>query len=236
MYICRQNRIVWEKMTEKSLSFDSLHIHEEDVFRQMGYDAVSPPAAVAELTATMLNRLGGVASPCFGYVTAYGSLGANTLEVGDVSLHVGKTITRQLQGAEAFAFFVATAGREVETLQKQHFAEGDMLGSYIADAIGSVMAEHCADQMEHLLQDNIDKLGWHHTNRFSPGYCQWPVSDQSSLFRLLGDDTCGVTLNAQYVMSPLKTVSGVIGLGTEVRRLDYACALCKMPQCKLRKR
>lgn len=236
MYICRQNRIVWEKMTEKSLSFDSLHIHEEDVFRQMGYDAVSPPAVVAELTATMLNRLGGVASPCFGYVTAYGLLGASTLEVGDVTLHVGKTIARQLQGAEAFAFFVATAGREAETLKKQHFAEGDMLGSYIADAIGGVMAEHCADQMEHLLQDNIDKLGWHHTNRFSPGYCQWPVSDQSSLFRLLGDDTCGVTLNAQYVMSPLKTVSGVIGLGTEVHRLDYACALCKMPKCKLRKR
>jgi Methionine synthase I, cobalamin-binding domain len=223
-------------MTGKTLSFDSLHINEEDVFRQMGYDAMSPPTIVAELTASMLNRLSGVASPRFGYVTAFATLGAGTLEVGDVTLHVGKTIAQQLRGAEAFAFFVATAGCEVEALQKQHFAEDDMLGSFIADAIGSVMAEHCADQMEHLLQVNIDKLGWHNTNRFSPGYCQWPVSDQSSLFSLLGDDTCGVNLNDQYVMSPLKSVSGVIGLGTEVRHFDYACALCKMPQCKLRKR
>lgn len=223
-------------MTEKSLSLDDLRINEEDVFRQMGYDGVWPPSIVAELTATMLERLKVESGPRFGYVTVYASLGGSTLEVGDVKLHVGNTIAQQLRGAEAFVFFVATAGSEVVTMQRQRFAEGDMLGAFIADAIGSVMAEHCADQMEHLLQQNIDKLGWHHTNRFSPGYCQWPMSDQSSLFRLLGDNTCGVTLNDQYVMSPLKSVSGVIGLGTEMRRMDYACALCSMTQCKLRKR
>ena len=94
-------------MTEKSLSLDDLRINEEDVFRQMGYDGVWPPSIVAELTATMLERLKVESRPRFGYVTVYASLGGSTLEVGDVKLHVGKTIAQQLRGAEAFVFFVA---------------------------------------------------------------------------------------------------------------------------------
>ncbi|MCK7517168.1 MAG: hypothetical protein MZV64_05325 [Ignavibacteriales bacterium] len=33
------------------------------------------------------------------------------------------------------------------------------------------------------------------TNRFSPGYCGWHVSEQHNLFRLVPDNYCGITLN-----------------------------------------
>ena len=69
---------------------------------------------------------------------------------------------------------------------------------------------------------------------FLPYVDCWPVSDQASLFRLLGDAPCGVTLNAQCLMSPVKSVSGVIGLGTGLRRLAYACQLCTMTGCRFR--
>jgi hypothetical protein len=111
-------------------------------------------------------------------------------------------------------------------------AGGDMLRAFMADALGSVMAERCADAMERSLQESIDKLSWHRTNRFSPGYCGWHVSGQHVLFPFFGSpNACDVTLNESALMTPIKSVSGVIGLGSHVRRLDYSCGLCDMKDC-----
>ena len=110
-----------------------------------------------------------------------------------------------------------------------------MVRVFIADAMGSVIAEHCADQMEICLQESIDKLGWRHTNRFSPGYCGWHVSQQQLLFPLFGGQTCGVCLTESSLMVPIKSVSGIIGLGEKVRKLDYTCGLCDFKQCYKRK-
>jgi cobalamin-dependent methionine synthase I len=149
---------------------------------------------------------------------------------------IGKIIERQLKGAEAYAFFICTAGVEYEAYQERLKKEGDMVRVFIADALGSVIAEKAADQMELALQENIDKLGWHHTNRFSPGYCGWHVSQQQLLFPLFKGETCGVKLTESSLMLPIKSVSGIIGLGPNVRYLDYTCDLCDFKQCYKRKK
>ena len=149
---------------------------------------------------------------------------------------MGKIILRQLRGSEAYALFVCTAGMDYEAYQQRLKAEGDMVRVFIADALGSVIAEKCADQMENSLQLSIDKLGWHHTNRFSPGYCGWRVSEQQRLFPLFDGHTCGITLTDSSLMVPIKSVSGIIGLGREVRKLDYTCGLCTFEKCYKRKK
>ena len=149
---------------------------------------------------------------------------------------MGRIIERQLHGSEAYALFVCTAGVEFEQYQQQLKAEGDMVRVFIADALGSVMAEKCADRMEESLQASIDKLGWHHTNRFSPGYCGWHVSGQQQLFPLFEGNTCGVRLTDSSLMVPIKSVSGIIGVGEKVRKMDYTCGLCDFKQCYKRKR
>ena len=99
-----------------------------------------------------------------------------------------------------------------------------------------MIAEKCADQMELALQENIDKLGWKHTNRFSPGYCGWHVAQQQMLFPLFDSHTCGVQLTDSSLMIPIKSVSGIMGVGREVRKLDYTCGLCTFEKCYKRKK
>jgi cobalamin-dependent methionine synthase I len=148
---------------------------------------------------------------------------------------MGKIIPRQLHGSEAYALFICTSGTEFEAYQQRLKNEGDMVRVFIADALGSVVAERCADVMEESLQESIDKLGWHHTNRFSPGYCGWHVSQQQLLFPLFGGNTCGVLLTDSSLMVPIKSISGIIGIGKKVRKLDYTCGLCDFTQCYKRK-
>jgi len=213
-------------MTQKTLTFDDLRITPADVYEQMGYHDAIPDDATCQETLSIINNVRAWLQPRFCFLV--------TSELP--SFNMGRIITRQLKGSEAYALFIATAGMEFETWQQQLKQDGDMVRMFIADALGSVIAEHCADQMEQALQASIDKLGWHHTNRFSPGYCGWHVSQQQLLFPLFNGTTCGVQLTDSSLMVPIKSVSGIIGLGKEVRRLDYTCGLCDLKQCYKRKK
>ena len=213
-------------MTEKTLSFEELGITPADVYEQMGYHDAQPDKATQQETAMILKEVSQWLCPRFSYFVVN----------KQPDFEMGNIILRQLRGSEAFALFICTSGLEFETYQQRLKEQGDMVRVFIADALGSVIAEKCADQMEKALQESIDKLGWKHTNRFSPGYCGWHVSQQQLLFPLFQGHTCGVTLTDSSLMLPIKSVSGIIGLGKDVRHLDYTCGLCDFKQCYKRKK
>ena len=214
-------------MTHSVLSFDDLAITPADIYEQMGYGEAVPDEQTKQETLALIDEVSPWLQPqlCF-FITR------------DLpAFKLGSIIERQLHGAEAYALFICTAGTEFEEWQQQLKKRDDMVRVFIADALGSVIAEKCADVMENHVQQSIDKLGWHHTNRFSPGYCGWDVSEQQLLFPLFDGQTCGVRLTDSSLMVPVKSISGIIGLGKEVRRLDYSCGLCDFEKCyKRRKR
>lgn len=212
-------------MTQKTLTYDQLMITPTDVFEQMGYHGLLPDKVTQQETSVIIEEVRQWLCPQFCYQVVK----------EQPSFDMGKIILRQLRGSEAYALFVCTSGTEYEAYQQRLKEQGDMVRVFIADALGSVIAEKCADQMEATLQENIDKLGWHHTNRFSPGYCGWHVSQQQLLFPLLEGHTCGVQLTDSSLMVPIKSVSGIIGIGKKVRKLDYTCGLCDFQQCYKRK-
>ena len=213
-------------MTEKILSFEELGITPADVYEQMGYHDAQPDKATQQETAMILKEVSQWLRPRFSYFVVN----------KQPDFEMGNIILRQLRGSEAFALFICTSGLEFETYQHRLKEQGDMVRVFIADALGSVIAEKCADQMEKALQESIDKLGWKHTNRFSPGYCGWHVSQQQLLFPLFQGHTCGVKLTDSSLMIPIKSVSGIIGLGEKVRKLEYTCGLCDFKQCYKRKK
>ncbi len=225
-------------MSQKELRYDDLSISLDDVYEAMEYQADQPDMAVAAETRAVMSEVSSWLRPRFCFFVAYGELGSNfqTLTLEETTLKVGKIIGRQLKGSEAFACFVATAGMEFEAYQQRLMREGDMVKVFIANALGSVIAEKCADEMEVFLQQSIEKLGWKHTNRFSPGYCGWHVSEQQRLFPLFHTaNPCGVQLTDSSLMVPIKSVSGIIGVGKEVRKLDYTCGLCDFEKCYKKK-
>jgi len=70
----------------------------------------------------------------------------------------------------------------------------------------------------------------------SPGYCGWDVEDQHRLFDLLGEGFLDVHLTDAALMVPLKSVSGVIGIGAGAEWHDYPCATCPEEGCPTRGR
>lgn len=225
-------------MVEQELTYQKLQIPSSDIYEAMGYKDSMPDGMVIEEINTLLDRITPLLRPRFFFFLTDGLLDTEkaTLTVKDTVLSIGKTITRQLRGSEAFAFFTATAGVEFEEFQHLLQQEDDMVKIYIADSLGSIIAEKAADCMEEELAVFIEKRGWKHTNRYSPGYCGWHVSEQQKLFSLFPvASPCGIQLTDSSLMIPIKSVSGIIGVGSHVRKLEYTCGLCTFENCFRRK-
>ena len=204
-------------MFEQELTYQKLQIPSSDIYEAMGYKDSMPDGMVIEEINTLLDRITPLLRPRFFFFIADGLLDTEkaTLTVKDTVLSIGKTIARQLRGSEAFAFFTATAGVEFEEFQHLLQQEDDMVKVYIADSLGSIIAEKAADCMEEELAVFIEKRGWKHTNRYSPGYCGWHVSEQQKLFSLFPvASPCGIQLTDSSLMIPIKSVSGIIRVGS----------------------
>ncbi len=159
-----------------------------------------------------------------------------TLEIGKVTFSPGKIIYGQLKNTESLVVFLCTAGKEIGNVSRKAMSEKDLLRGYVLDVIGSELVEAAADLMQEGIGKDFADGGYKITNRYSPGYCGWDVSEQNELFRLIPDNYCGIKLTDSYLMDPVKSVSGIIGIGRNVKKLPYTCNICDMQDCIYRKK
>ena len=80
--------------------------------------------------------------------------------------------------------------------------------AFFTDAIGSAAAESLCE----LICKRIE-AGRSCTGRFSPGYGDFPLEFQRELLsRLNADSSVGITLNSSLLMTPMKSITAVIGI------------------------
>ena len=107
------------------------------------------------------------------------------------------------------ALFAATVGEPVCGRIRRLFDEGDAPLGFLLDAVASEATAALAEEIGDAF------LGERHAPglavlAYSPGYCGWPVSGQRPLFARLRPDETGVSLGESALMSPIKSVSGVL--------------------------
>lgn len=215
-----------------SIPFDLLGILPEEVSRRMGYGDTKPDEVTGALLRQLLEEARERVRPSFYYRILPCRILAESVEVEGVCFRTEKMLARLLRHSEKTAVFAATAGAGFQHWTEELAAANDPLERYVLDALGSCIAESAGDYLERQLEDELGDLN--HTNRFSPGYCNWPVVEQQKLFGLLPAGICGIRLNESSLMVPVKSISGLIGIGRQVVTKTYGCGICGDKNCYLR--
>jgi hypothetical protein len=221
-------------MDDCLVAYPDIALSPEEVLKEIGYGNTLPDESVLSLIRSLLAQLEKEVKPRYVYSVSEGDLEDRAVSIRGHLLATNATITRLLERSTLFAIFAATAGREFEQIQQTHKANGDMLVIYLLDVMGTLLVEKTGDYMETKLEAAYPDLL--HTKRFSPGYCNWHLTEQRKIFALLGQQPCGITLSDVCLMTPIKSISGVIGLGKEVRTGEYACRYCELETCYKRKK
>jgi hypothetical protein len=160
---------------------------------------------------------------------------SHTIAVQGVNFHCGRIIGKMLRNSESYAFFMVSAGPGPERLVRVLMEKGEYLVAYIADLVASVLVEAVAGMVEEEVRKLANSRGMKNTNRYSPGYCLWKLEEQNKLFGLFPEKCCGISLGESFLMYPVKSASGIIGIGTRVQYREYTCEICTMKNCLFRK-
>jgi hypothetical protein len=142
-----------------------------------------------------------------------------------------------LEGQDKIALGLCTIGEELEDEVSQLTKKGDLARAIILDAMGSVAAESSADYLNLQICELCKKKGWDSSQRFSPGYGNWPLEGQRFIFSLLPAEKIKIKLNQSCMMIPRKSVSFAIRIGEEFKGLEKKriCDTCNFKNCPYRK-
>ena len=144
---------------------------------------------------------------------------------------IGKTVAKELRNVDSVAFFICTAGEGISRRSQDLLKGDDPVLGYVFDLLGSMIVESAVDKMQLEIKRLALSEGRQITNRYSPGYCKWSVADQHKLFSFFPSNCCGIRLTDSALMHPIKSVSGIIGVGTDVSFREYTCNLCNQVDC-----
>jgi hypothetical protein len=141
--------------------------------------------------------------------------------------------------ADNLALFALTLGIEIvdainDLFNKKDFAPGAML-----DSVASMATDKSVEVLEAYLYKDLSERNLTKSDSivlgYSPGYCGWDLSGQKILFKHLNPEEIGITINESFLMSPLKSVSGVLVHGDkEIHVFESSftfCSYCKNQTC-----
>jgi len=210
-------------------------INKNEVCQYLGYKrGRSPTPHVSSVIDSQLDEAHALIKPqaCYAIEPIVG-VNSSTLSV-DGLVFTSRHIAPIFSGCSQAVLFLVTIGGSLERKVARLMKQGLTLESVIMDSIGSVAVEKVADWLEDLVRNiaatNGDKVGW----RYSPGYCDWDITQQQELFRVFDDKSIGVNLSSACVMMPRKSISGIIGVGKSCTT-SSACRFCNKKDCPTRR-
>jgi hypothetical protein len=227
-------------MDNKTYKFDfrDLHLNRSEIETVLGYKEDDDRLIVSDLIDELLDEAQNITDIKAQY-TIFNNpqfqSGSKSISINNLNFGIDKIVYNQLKKSNSIAVFLCTAGPEIGNRSRRLMQDKDFLKGYIYDIIGSEIVEAAADLMQNEMSECLLSSGYKITNRYSPGYCGWNVAEQHNLFKLIPENYCGISLTESALMDPVKSISGFIGIGKEVRNNPYTCRMCSQDDCVYRR-
>lgn len=211
-------------------SFDDLRLTPGQIYRAMGYHHTKPDSYTTEIIRSLTAKAKQRIYPRIYVKMAKGEIQGELLQIENRSFHPGNTILQQFRHAKQYCLFIETAGQEYEAWKSETEMASEPLQQYILDTLGSCIVESCT---RYLLRQITRRLpeGWGTTLPLSPGHCEWDTGEQQQLFSLFSTVSLPVSLTPSCLMRPVKSASGIIGIGERIGKKPIPCKICYKTDC-----
>ena len=144
----------------------------------------------------------------------------------------GSAISSVLSPAKELAVLVCTIGCKLEEKVTDYFDKNKPLPGLLLDGIGSAAVDSINQEACRLIRQEASLRGYQTSSSLSPGGPSFPLSEQWQLFKLVPAEEIEVRLTSTGLMVPRKSISMVIGIGTQMETWTRAevCARCNLSE------
>ena len=177
----------------------------DEILRYLGYKNNDCDESISNLIDDCLKELDAISN--FSYVYLRSNEAYDFLNKKDY--------INLLEGSTEFILCATTLGYDVDKKIKYYLAT-NKLRALVLDACASVYLVDKADKFE-------KEFGENRTFRFCPGYENTPLSDNKIILELLKDVRPKVTTLDSLMLSPNKSMVGIIGIGVKKEKNCNTC-------------
>ncbi len=140
----------------------------------------------------------------------------------------GPLIAQHLAGARSVIALVCTIGNELDEGVSSLF-KADPVTAVTLDGVGSAAVEMLGIQACNYFEARALEMGQKTSMPLNPGMVGWPVDvGQPEIFTLLDSEAIEVSLTESCMMVPNKSLSMVLGIGSELSSTGSACDYCNL--------
>lgn len=157
---------------------------------------------------------------------------ANGLKIG------GGPVAAVVAGAAELVVALCTIGGALTQRITHYQQAGQNLRAMFLNDWGSWAVDQVRQQFCRRMEAEARTRGWRATAALSPGESEWSVTDQAVVFQLLDGGAIGVSLTPTLMMSPLKSLSLILGIGAGPLGVEGAsnCDFCTIRErCRYRR-
>ena len=218
-------------MSEKLLEVAqaTIELTSQRVFRYLEYAGSSPSKPILDKLNELTPKARGLVEPQ--------ALSQISRVKEAVSLHKNNLPT-PIQNTAFLAFGLCTVGPAIEQETERLRRTGRLLDSMILDALGSAAVSELCEGLAYRVFDWAEERGLNASRAFEPGSgaSHWPLENQRLIFANLRAEQIGVELTSHLLMRPSKSLSFLMGIGTEIERASapFSCQGCKRLDCPYR--
>lgn len=139
-------------------------------------------------------------------------------------------VTTVMGGAGCLAIGVCTIGPAIVERIHAYKARGEAVRVMLLDQLGSLAVGQLSQLLFRRLETDAALQGLHISTYLSPGESEWSIKDQAVIFDLLDTRPIGVSLTETLLMTPVKSLSLMAGIGPNPMGVPGAthCDYCTM--------
>lgn len=213
---------------------NEIDISQKEVYRYLGYGRVSPSDEVTRLIGEYTIEFNKFVNykACYSKVDISVDEESFDINFGFISVH-SRSLTLNLKGCKHAYIFAATTGAMVERLitKQNRFSA---LKGIVTDAIGSAAIEAFCDWVNRYLE--TEEQGKFLRPRFSCGYGDFALEYQSKILSFLDTGRkIGLNITDSLMMTPIKSVTAVVGISDKPNTCRAGCIACQKVDCPYRK-
>lgn len=159
----------------------------------------------------------------------------DVLEIENMRI-TSKNLTKNMRGCQKVVMFGATLGTGADLLMKR-YSVTDMAKAVILQACAAALLEEYCDEVQEEIAEELKKENLYLRPRFSPGYGDFSIRHQEEILRMLdASKRIGLTMTDSYMLTPVKSVTAVIGLsGSKEPCHIKGCEECQKTDCAYRR-
>lgn len=204
-------------------------INKNDVLRYLGYHGGEIEGKYDELIEENAKFLLKKATPRYTY-SVFEIESHNPVKLkGTNIVFESSQIQKHLENSSRCILLAATLGPEVDKSIRVKTLK-DMADAVIFDSCASSGIENLCDNLTEYLEKKFEEENLYLTDRYSPGYGDFPLSAQKDICLLTGcGSKIGLFCNNAYALTPVKSITAIIGISDKpCEKYLTGCRNCRL--------